>query len=531
MSLTNGGSRYYGLYNSIGSALSAAVSGQTVNVPSGGSCTISSDLTVPAGVTLQIASGCTLSFSGSYKLHVEGKLVASSTTFTRSGGQWYGIEFYYGTSGSSMDYCTVENAQYGLSLIGTSPSVSNCTIQNNSSGVYSSGTYSSFLWNVVENNSYGFNLTSYGDPTISHNILRYNSYAVYGDATSVPTMGGISGSNSFNYTDYYDVYTSYSGTINAQSNWWYPWAPSFYGNVDYSNYLSSDPNLWASKVVPAHPILTPMLAKMSPVSTDSLAMKEIDQACQLLLNGSQDQALEAFQSIVNRYPDAFAGGRALAFVDHIMEKANLDVEQSLASTITQHPNSRVGLVATSLMTGHLVKEGNCQNAQENATSLIGNSDKMIAKQALYDAGSITWYRLGDKAKATGYFRTLIATYPQDPLSISALATLGEWVGGVLPNGQGSAQAQDNSKIGMLLQNYPNPFNPSTMICYALPTDGLTSLRVFDILGRVVAVLVNEFEQAGVHEVRFDASSLPSGVYVYRLDFGRKSIVQKMLMLK
>lgn len=66
------------------------------------------------------------------------------------------------------------------------------------------------------------------------------------------------------------------------------------------------------------------------------------------------------------------------------------------------------------------------------------------------------------------------------------------------------------------QNYPNPFNPSTTIPYQLPVDGLVTLKVFDLLGREIATLVNEQQKAGYYRVTFDANRLASGVYFYRL---------------
>lgn len=69
----------------------------------------------------------------------------------------------------------------------------------------------------------------------------------------------------------------------------------------------------------------------------------------------------------------------------------------------------------------------------------------------------------------------------------------------------------------LHQNYPNPFNPSTLIRYQLPVSSVVSLKVFDMLGREVAVLVDGKENAGSHEVTFNAKGLSSGVYFYRLE--------------
>jgi hypothetical protein len=68
----------------------------------------------------------------------------------------------------------------------------------------------------------------------------------------------------------------------------------------------------------------------------------------------------------------------------------------------------------------------------------------------------------------------------------------------------------------LLQNYPNPFNPNTSFEFRVPGSRLVALRVYDLLGREVATLVNGNVEAGSHTVRFNAAGLPSGVYYYRL---------------
>jgi phosphatidylserine/phosphatidylglycerophosphate/cardiolipin synthase-like enzyme len=83
----------------------------------------------------------------------------------------------------------------------------------------------------------------------------------------------------------------------------------------------------------------------------------------------------------------------------------------------------------------------------------------------------------------------------------------------------------------LSQNYPNPFNPVTRIRYSLPTQSRVSLKVYDILGREVAVLVNESQSAGTYSVQFGAANLASGVYFYRLEAGRHVAQHKMLLLK
>lgn len=87
----------------------------------------------------------------------------------------------------------------------------------------------------------------------------------------------------------------------------------------------------------------------------------------------------------------------------------------------------------------------------------------------------------------------------------------------------------------LAQNYPNPFNPRTTIRYQLPKDGLVTLKIYDILGSEIATLVNEEKIAGKYEINFSAtggaSSLASGVYIYKIQAGDFTSSKKMILIK
>ena len=83
----------------------------------------------------------------------------------------------------------------------------------------------------------------------------------------------------------------------------------------------------------------------------------------------------------------------------------------------------------------------------------------------------------------------------------------------------------------LSQNYPNPFNPTTLISYQLPVSGQVTLKVYDMLGREIATLVSERENAGSYSVKFDGSRLSSGVYFYRLQAGSFSQTKKLMLVK
>jgi Secretion system C-terminal sorting domain len=112
--------------------------------------------------------------------------------------------------------------------------------------------------------------------------------------------------------------------------------------------------------------------------------------------------------------------------------------------------------------------------------------------------------------------------------------LGGYNGNFLPGvpKQLSQQSEENTnKLSFKLGNYPNPFNPTTTITYEIPKDGFVTLKVYDILGREVATLVNEFKTAGKYYVNFNAGNLASGMYFYRFKSGSYISTKKMMLLK
>ena len=94
-----------------------------------------------------------------------------------------------------------------------------------------------------------------------------------------------------------------------------------------------------------------------------------------------------------------------------------------------------------------------------------------------------------------------------------------------------SQNENNNLEFALANNYPNPFNPSTIIKYTIPKQNFVELKIYDILGREVATLVNEEKSAGNYEINFNGSKLSSGVYFYRLQAGSFVSTKKFVMLK
>ena len=94
-----------------------------------------------------------------------------------------------------------------------------------------------------------------------------------------------------------------------------------------------------------------------------------------------------------------------------------------------------------------------------------------------------------------------------------------------------AYSQNVDTQVILHQNYSNPFNPTTIINYALPESGHISIKVYNVIGRKVVTLVDEWKTAGSYTVKFSADNISSGLYFLNLRFGRFNETKKILYLK
>ncbi|MEO6694199.1 MAG: T9SS type A sorting domain-containing protein, partial [Ignavibacteria bacterium] len=83
----------------------------------------------------------------------------------------------------------------------------------------------------------------------------------------------------------------------------------------------------------------------------------------------------------------------------------------------------------------------------------------------------------------------------------------------------------------LYQNYPNPFNPSTNIQFDLPKDNFATVKIYDLLGKEVTTLINEYKKAGSYVISFNGNNLSSGIYYYSIETGNFNQVRKMILIK
>ncbi|MGE5353167.1 MAG: T9SS type A sorting domain-containing protein [Acidobacteriota bacterium] len=152
----------------------------------------------------------------------------------------------------------------------------------------------------------------------------------------------------------------------------------------------------------------------------------------------------------------------------------------------------------------------------------GNFDLKSVKAMYWNSTTNSWTSV-DNAKLDSATNTVTFSQPTASsyiiLTAEQTATAVEMVKNYAPS--------DYS----LVQNYPNPFNPSTFITYEIPKAGMVTLRVYDILGRLVTQLVNENQSPGKYSVTFNAAALPSGIYIYQLKANEFQMSKKMTLLK
>ena len=142
----------------------------------------------------------------------------------------------------------------------------------------------------------------------------------------------------------------------------------------------------------------------------------------------------------------------------------------------------------------------------------------------------TGFKVGGYSTSTQFIGKLdeFRFYKRKLDSAEIAATWNQNLG--LPTGITPITSQVPDKYS-LSQNYPNPFNPTTKINFALPKSGLVTLKIFDVLGREVAMLINEVKNAGSYSVDFNASTLSSGMYYYRLESNGFTDTKKMMFVK
>lgn len=183
---------------------------------------------------------------------------------------------------------------------------------------------------------------------------------------------------------------------------------------------------------------------------------------------------------------------------------------------------------------------------DNTNNLVGNSNQLLSgypatvqgqKDFLIDLINIVKSTTGNKGVGVFYWEPAwisTQTFGSPWENLALFDFSGELLSSISAfDSSATSIDEDISQINefKLDQNYPNPFNPKTSLQYAINSKQFVTLKVYDVLGNEVVTLVNENKEAGSYSVNFNASNLPSGVYLYKLQAGEHTQSRKMTLVK
>ncbi|MGD8782689.1 MAG: caspase family protein [Ignavibacteria bacterium] len=553
-------------YPSISSALSASHSGQTVIVSSG-TQTVSSNLTVPSGVTLVIKPSVTVTFNSGAKLTVNGTLTAdggsSSTPITFDFGSpnsstENGIIFT-GSSGGTIDYCQVRNAYRGIYENNVDVDITNSAISGCTNGIY---LYDSDPviqgCNIHDNSNYGITLV-YSSPTIKENYIQNNATGIYCSSSSQPVIGNNStqegnhiGSNGYGVIVYdnalpkigdgtYGGYNNFvnpsnnilnatTNTVYAYNNWW--------GTTDPGSFLISGTVLYTPYLTSEVTIGTPPLSKTggdvyASESSEIPMLSELDKAYELVASNNLAEARELCLDLINNYPDYSVSYNALNLLqDTYTENEKAGVKNTYQSLFNTKEKKDLYAMA-GLILANIDKDNRLTHIEEVIETYEGES---VIELALFNKFVYYYFEEEDKEKARAISEELDSQFELTRGAVDAHKILGDEEYYEIEVAEKQAQKETVNRSSeeyeySLLENYPNPFNPTTTICYTLPEEGRVLIKIYDALGREVETLVNEIGSAGTHKVEWNGSRYSSGIYFYSITFMDKTLYKKMLMVK
>ncbi len=407
----------------------------------------------------------------------------------------------------------------------------------------------------------------YGDPGL--NVIRQNGrYGVYGSYSNV-YLGSTDthyGMNSIYSNSSYEVWAGHS-TILAQYNWWnvpyFPYFPSGDlhsengGSINPYPGLSWDPNS-GRQTAPGSvsPTYAAQRAVAPATSTAPSAVTAVDTtffdselaaAVAKLSEGKHKEAVPLFEQkfkneknttkkryVLEQLAECYRGldststGKAIS-AEAFIRFLKKEVRPNLAQT------DQLYAMTLDLESAFLLDEGQLEKAADILITLKDNfTDADIQKRAMFNLAFIYQNLLGNSQEGQKYFAQLKRDYPNDELTglgERVLVGFGDGAEGSVAAKGLQAGVADSAEGNAVLGNYPNPFNPSTAISYKLSAVGHVTLRIYDILGREVATLVNGIQSAGMHTTQFNGERLASGVYFYRLTAPGVNQVRKMLLTK
>ncbi len=559
-----------------------------VVVPAGVTLTISSGVSIQGDyqATLKvagtlIADGCTFTAIDP-GLRWSGIYVTGTATIRNSTIENADIAVQeQDAAGLTVDACTVKKNRIGIYVYepkNGKPQITNCVIQSNDaegislfstydatisgcSNISSNGTDGILLNSSYAtisrcyfnaNNGYGVNCYK-SSPTLYCNSFEENKtgemYLLNNSYPVLWTTNGVNGgSNTFVGTDHtlITMTDSYPVVQDGTNSF------TIYGTKGYymADMSASVPkhmvqnNDWNSNPPPANTFMPSDYAfwVWSPTkansgcgglkeSSSNAAQALFEQGYTAEMAGNTATATSAYSQAISQYPDSCWAQLAAARMfenQRQVESAFAELRTYYDSLVTLHASDTCLVwTARDLATRTFVEQALYDQAITTYEQIIANPPTTLDSSYATVDLAVTQLR----AELDSIRSHLDSAYPE--VSAQTVSDRLHAARRTVPQVP-AANHKDIAKpptTFVLEQNYPNPFNATTTLRYAVPKDGLVKLAIYNIMGQVVATLVNGQERAGYHTVTWDGSNVASGVYLYRLEVQGHNLTHKMLLLK
>ncbi len=466
--------------------------------------------------------------------------------------------------------CIIQNNGTGIKVYSSDATITGNSILDNSNyGIQADNVSSSVTWenNTIEGNGYAMTLNN-SSPYIYDNLMTDNWHGVVINSSSPnfaqPYRLGYnsitcSATPLFKANNYSTVYMGYDGDggynsifgsempdmesinhsgIYADNNYFGPYSPSTYADgtswILARTPLSTDPNSGSS---------CNGLHKSSSFAAESSNPFDISNNYWKAIAASKKGDLSSAKTLLNslitsNYDNTYSPLSLLALYElenNSKSKNNNEITSTLDAIYSSAKNP-LRPFALQLLSRNaaLLKDMSVYLAcNKEMVSLYPNSEHQLL--ALYNLVNYYLEMENDLTHTQKYYQIMKKTYPEEDLTLFAAINIGEKVDINVPRKK-DQNTTDKVNSFELADAYPNPFNPSTIIKYNIPEDGNVTVKIYDIMGREVATLVDEHKSAGSYNVVWESrnsygNEVASGIYFYNITFKAQSITKKMLLVR
>jgi len=458
--------------------------------------------------------------------------------------QWRGIHYYYGastgnTSEISGNQVSVLAPNTGFNTFGVFLRTCGGTINvagnkfvtikintNTSSsvlyGIQTTTAASGLVVNIY-NNFFGdfYCLTAVGAGAYALYLNDAATYNVYHNTISLSPVNNIT-------TTIAGVRSLSSGNLTLKNNI----------IINGYNIATSYGIYWGSSgtlVSNYNDIVVPGSGKVGNFSTADQATLSAWQSASSNDANSQSTAVTFVSGTDLHLSGGSIGDMNLKGVSGLGITTDIDADPRVASGPYMGADENVGSPLPVELTSFAgsVKNGSIELTWTTATE-TNNESFVVERSSLKDAGARSWVNVGTVQGAGTKYSPTRYIFTDKPSQMGSFAYRLKQIdrdGAVKYSSEIQIAAVSAVRAYALLGNYPNPFNPTTSITFELPTASHVLLSVYDLLGKEVGTLVNGVKESGRHVVSFDASVLPSGIYIYTIRAGGFVQTRKMLLMK